>query len=220
MPTKLTRIAIVDDHPVLAESLAMTLGTGAFVAVAMDYKSPTLATRISDGSWDIAVLDLALGDDETGGLKLARRLAPSAVAVVILTGSSDLLIHAECLEAGAVAVLSKSGSITEVVYAINRISRGVDIVSAQDRHAALERLAEARKQHKADPLMEALTQKERVVLRMIVNGSAAARIARDLGISTFTVRTHIRSILSKLGVHTQLEAVRLALKNHWDLTDN
>jgi DNA-binding NarL/FixJ family response regulator len=219
MPKRiLSRVAIVDDHALLAQSLCIMLNASEFFAVTMNHTSPDLVERIGDGTWDIALLDLALGDDRTGGLTLARQLSKSNVAIVMVTGSVDTLVHAACLEAGAVGVLSKIDPLDRLVDAVKRVSRGVAIISEEDREKALRRLAEGRAQRRPDdpsPFAR-LTDKEGAVLKMLADGHAAGRIARDMDISIFTVRTHIRAILSKLGAHTQLEAVTMALRYEVD----
>jgi two-component system, NarL family, nitrate/nitrite response regulator NarL len=214
------RVAIVDDHALLAQSVVLTLRTHGLDAVAFDHRDAELFEQLTDGSIDLVLMDLMLGSAEKAGLMMTQRVADNGGSVIVVTATTDEVLHAECLEAGALGVINKADSIDKLVAAVQQALRGESITSQSDRMQALSQLASHRRMAGSvrTSQIPKLTDKERLILAKLIDGHAAARIARDMNISILTVRTHIRSILSKLQVHTQIEAVTLALKGGWDLS--
>jgi two-component system, NarL family, nitrate/nitrite response regulator NarL len=214
------RIAIVDDHALLAQSVVLTLRTHGFDAVAFDHRDERLFEQLTDGTIDLVLMDLMLGSAQKAGLVMTQRLTNAGRTVIVVTATTDELLHAECLEAGALGVINKADPIDVLVAAVQRVVRGESITSQSELARALSQLgAHRRSTGPVEPTPASrLTEKERLILSKLVDGHAAGRIARDMNISILTVRTHIRSILMKLQVHTQIEAITMALKGGWDLS--
>jgi DNA-binding NarL/FixJ family response regulator len=142
-----------------------------------------------------------------------RALGPR---VLVLTGSSDRLVHARCIEAGASGVASKAEPFDRLLDAIRRTARGE---SPMGRLRQQELLAELRRDRavRSERLapFERLTPKEASVLLALAEGRSAEAIARASYVSLPTVRTQIRGILVKLGVGSQLAAVAMASERGW-----
>jgi DNA-binding NarL/FixJ family response regulator len=188
------RVFLLDDHRVFAESLALVLGTDPSmrcVAVAHTVEDGLrLAERLD---FDVALVDLQLPDG--GGLAaipelLARR--PGA-AVVVLTAHARADLARRAFAAGAVGFLGKDASLTEITDAVRAAPAGRRVAGRELPPDPADRLK--------------VTPREHEVLIALSRGLDATRIAGALGISLHTTRDHIRSVMGKLGVRTQLDAV-------------
>jgi DNA-binding NarL/FixJ family response regulator len=137
-------------------------------------------------------------------------------AAVALTASDDRLLHATYLEAGADGVVSKTNGPSEILATVELVLAGEPITTESARQELLTglRMARARRTRELRPF-ESLTQRERETLQALCDGEPAASIADRWVVSMATVRSHIRSVLVKLGVSSQLEAAALAHRTGW-----
>jgi DNA-binding NarL/FixJ family response regulator len=150
------------------------------------------------------------------GKDLVRPLTDLGAAVVVLTGETDRVVLAECLDAGAVGISSKAQSFDAVLESVQRAAAGEPAIPASTR----AEYADVLRQHRADERQrmapfETLTRREQEVLVLMLQGVSAAAMADQVYVSLPTVRTHIRSILQKLRVNSQLEATALARSHGW-----
>jgi DNA-binding NarL/FixJ family response regulator len=197
-----TRVLIVEDHQVVAEGLA---------ALINDQKDMTVvghAGSVADSVASAAELqpDLALVDfrltDGTGADAAAaiRQIRPDT-KLIFLTREDNDAARLAALEAGASAFIHKSRAAQEVVDAIRTVAAGGTLFTPRGIAQLLSNRREVETQ------LERLTAREKEVLRLMAEGTSSRDIASKLGISYTTVRTHIRSLGSKLGVHSKLEAI-------------
>ena len=199
------RVLIVEDHQVVAEGLAALLGDQADIEIVGS--APSVAESLvlaADSAPDVLLLDFRLPDG-TGAEAAARirELRPEVKLIFLSRVDSDAARMA-AVEVGASAYLHKSHAASEVVDAIRHVARGGNLMTPQSIAALLNR-TRAR-----DAQVQSLTQRERSVLQLIAKGISSREIARQLGISYTTVRTHIRSLGRKLGVHSKIEATAKA----------
>jgi DNA-binding NarL/FixJ family response regulator len=197
-----TRILIVEDHQVVADGLAALLndqpdmtvvGTAASVADSI--------ARSIEVSPDIVLMDFRLTDgtgaDAGAGI---RQVRPEAKLIFLTREDSDAARFA-ALESGASGFIHKSRAAAEVVDAIRVVASGGTLITPRTIATLLN------KRREMDSQLESLTAREKEVLRLVAEGISSRAIADRLGISYTTVRTHIRSLGSKLGVHSKLEAI-------------
>jgi two-component system nitrate/nitrite response regulator NarL len=209
-------LLLVDDHRLLSETLQVSLGvagvesTVAPCATANEVLACAEAVRPT-----LVVLDLEL-DAAGPGYDLIEPLRDLGAAVIVLTGQTDRVELARCLEAGALGVVSKAAGFAVVLEHIHRAVAGEWVTPSNVRAQLLTELDAHRRadQRRRGPF-ESLSAREREVLRMIVEGEQAAAIAKASFVSLATVRTQIRSILQKLGVCSQVAAVALARQHGW-----
>lgn len=211
------RVRILEDHTLLAEALVAALGDEGFSAEriqSIDYpRTAALRTAVHG-----AVVLVDLDDRHRGFSRPARVAAVSTCGgrVIGLTSTGDLTVAALAVEAGAYGVLSKDCSFEELVTAICRVARDEALVP-QAQHDLLQmhlrtgRSAAAR----AALAFEELTPRECEVLDAMLRGESAQMIADRLYVALATVRSQIRSILTKLGVNSQLAAVAMAREHGW-----
>jgi len=150
---------------------------------------------------DVVLMDFRLGDGTGADAGTAIRQVRPETKLVFLTREDSDAARFAALEAGASAFIHKSRAAAEVVDAIRVVATGRSLFTPRTISALLNKRREAETQ------LERLTPREKEVLRMMAEGAASRDIASRLGISYTTVRTHIRSLGSKLGVHSKLEAI-------------
>jgi DNA-binding NarL/FixJ family response regulator len=202
------RVLIVDDHEVLASSLAMVLDAEG------DISTAGVATTLEQArdlivslKPDVVLLDHRMPDgDGVAAIPALRSLLPS-IGVVMLTASSADHVLLAAIEAGASGFLSKTRSIDEVTAAVRAVAAGESVISPELLARLLPRFGRG-KTHTADDL----TEREREVLALVAEGLSNAAIAERLVVSVHTVRNHIASLSGKLGAHSKLEALSIAVR--------
>ena len=208
-------IAIVDDHRLVAALLTNMLSGAGYAVVDAYQPTPAEVTEeLGRVRPALTFLDHDLGAAGTG-LALVQAASRHGVAVA-LTASDDRLLHAAYLEAGAAGVVPKTASPTEILATVELALAGEPITTEAVRQQLLTELRMARSiRAKQLRPFELLTQREREALRALCDGEVAASIAETWVVSMATVRSHIRSILIKLGVSSQIEAVAMAHHGGW-----
>jgi DNA-binding NarL/FixJ family response regulator len=203
------RVLIVEDHQMLAEALALSLGARGFechVAEALARESVIAqAARQRPG---LVLLDLDLGD--TDGLDLVPGLGARGARVLVVTGYTDEARLAQAVALGVTGWVSKTEPFerlldaAEVAMTGRRRFPGDNLGRLGD--LGRSRMAEQRELRRR---LSELTSREHEVLAALSEGRKADEIAEQFYISVGTVRSHIHSILTKLGVSSQLAAVAL-----------
>jgi DNA-binding NarL/FixJ family response regulator len=217
-PAPAPRVAIVEDHELLAESLFYVLqDEGYRAAVISGSNLEDIGDALVDFSPDVVLLDLNLGPEVGSALPLVTRLsAEEDMRVVVITGVEDRLKLSECIEAGAVGLISKAASFESLLMAIREAvesDAAMSEIERQDWLAELRRYR-AEDQRRRKPF-ETLTPREQEVLARLCQGHSATQIAEESYVALSTVRSQIRAVLIKLGVGSQLEAVAVAHRSGW-----
>lgn len=209
-------LVIVDDHELLAQSLALAFSRDGIEATVL---APTTDAEILEAIGEarpaLVLLDLMLGDIGAS-LPLIDPIRRLGADVVIMTGEENPIAWAECFEAGAADVVSKSEAFATLVDRISAIAAGQRTHTEARRAEYLSMLREHRRSEtvRLEPF-ERLTSREREVLAYLLEGVAAEEIADRTFVALATVRSHIRAILTKLGVNSQLAAVAAARHAGW-----
>lgn len=216
------RLLIVDDHELLAQSLAWSLRAEAFdVSVVVPATADDIHRAVEEAEPDVVLLDLELHAGIGDSLPLIGPLRQRGTLVVMLTGITDRVRLAECLEAGAAGLLSKAVSFDELVGAVREVVELGSLISA---HRRADLLAELRAQRhdrtRRFAAFERLTPREQEVLLALLQGRSAEVIAKEAYVSIATVRSQIRAVLQKLDVNSQLAAVALAHASGWPAPAN
>lgn len=201
-PNTRARVLVVEDHQVVADGLAALINDQADMTVVGQAGSVSEAvSRAIELSPDVVLMDFRLTDgtgaDAGAGI---RQVRPEAKLIFLTREDSDAARFA-AIESGASAFIHKSRAASEVVDAIRTVAAGGTLFTPRMISALINKRREVETQ------LEKLTAREKEVLRLMAEGMASREIASKLGISYTTVRTHIRSLGSKLGVHSKLEAI-------------
>lgn len=199
-------LMVCDDHKLLVDALSMALNCEGriVVATAFDPEDAVEAARLHQP--DACLLDVHF--PQGNGLSAIRRIhgvSPNT-KVVMLSGSSSPGLVADAIVQGAQGFVSKEKPIGVIIEALEKALQGhlaVDPLVLQD-----VLIPRARNE---DPLwvLKFLTDREWQVLRAIMDGRSTEQIADRLGVQRSTARTHVKNLLSKLGVHSRLQAAAL-----------
>ncbi|RYP86417.1 response regulator transcription factor [Nocardioides guangzhouensis] len=202
------RVAIVDDHAVLASSLGMVLDAepdleAVGTAASLEKARALLATS----SPDVVLLDHRLPDgDGVAAIGDLRRVAPEARFVVLTASTADHVLVA-AIEAGASGFVSKTRDLGDVTQAVRAAAAGESVISPEMLARLLPRLRATEPQPH-----DSLTEREREVLTLLAEGLSNAAIADRLVVSVHTVRNHVANLSAKLGAHSKLEALAIAVR--------
>jgi len=196
------RVLIVEDHQVVADGLSALLNDQPDMTVVGSAASVTdSVARALELKPDIALVDFRLVDGTGADAGLGIRQVRPDTKLIFLTREDSDAARFAAIEAGASAFIHKSQAAAEVVHAIRTVAAGGTLFTPRTIATLLNRRREM------DSQLESLTPREKEVLRLMAEGISSRQIAAKLGISYTTVRTHIRSLGSKLGVHSKLEAI-------------
>ena len=212
-------ILIVDDHVVIAASMAMALGYNGFEPVvtvdAEDLSVGGVVETARSVEPDIVMLDLFLGGDRLG-VPMIAPLVELGAKVLLFTATSDPRLIAASLRAGAEAVLDKAMSLDKVVRTLHDVAAGRELMPPEEREALIEAL-DQRSVPERELLrpFDALTEREAHVLRRLIDGDSPKQIARDEGVSLSTVRSHVEKVFRKLEANSQREALARARAAGW-----
>lgn len=203
-------VLLVEDQPALAEALRTVLDHRAEVRTIEIADCPPVArSKVMERDFDIALVDVRLGD--ANGIELVRELHVShpELPVVVITAWPDSNTGAEAIWAGAHGFTSKDVSVDQLVEGLATVAAGgswFPPMLLTGIHGVL------RGQWEVAARLNTLSGREYDILALMVNGRSRADIAEILYLSVNTVRSHVRNVLRKLEVHSSIEAVGLALR--------
>lgn len=201
------RVLIVDDHEVLAASLARVLDEEPdMVSVGLAQNLAQARARVATETPDVLLLDRRLPDgDGVAAIPELRAIRPSMNIVVLTAADSDHVL-VQAIEAGAAGFVSKTRGLGEVTAAVRAAAAGEAVISPEMLTRLLPKLTRS-----AGPEPE-LTRREQEVLNMLAQGLSNAAIAEQLTVSVHTVRNHIANLSAKLGAHSKLEVLSIAIR--------
>ncbi len=207
------RLLLVDDHLMLTEALSDRLATVDDLWVAgrcatSDASLLDIARRLHP---DVITIEVQPLGSAVGDVLAGLAITCPGARVVVLSGDRDVAHAVQAARAGAVAWVPKDSGAEELVTVLRRVRAG-DAFYPPDLLGPVLRALRSdiqQAEERTGPL-DVLSPRERDVLVSMAEGRRARQIAEQLSISTDTVRTHTRSILTKLGVHSRLDAVRVA----------
>lgn len=198
--TRQIRLLIADDHALILEGLAATIGRQedmAVVAVARNGREA--ADGWKEHRPDVALLDLRMPElNGVAAINEIREVDDAARVIVHTTYDTDEEIY-QAVRAGAKAYLLKDAPLEELLDCIRKVHAGETCI----RDAVAAKLASRMSSN-------ALTVREIDVLKRLASGRSNKEIATDLSISETTVKTHVRSVFSKLNVMSRTEAIATA----------
>jgi len=207
------RIVICDDHAVFADSLAAVLTTFGHEVVYVGGRAAQAVARALLDDVDLVVMDLTLTDGDGDGLSATRELAssPKAPPVFVLTARTDPTVLGAAIESGAAGVASKHLPLEDVVTALGRVGAGETYYEPHLMRNAL--LKKSSQTSAAESAWRHLTDREREVLERIVRGESTAAMSEQMRISVPTLRSHVHSVLTKLNVHSRVQAAAWAMSH-------
>ena len=211
-PADLTKVLIVEDHRVVAEGLwALLAEYSDLTVVGWADSVAEVVPMAKELGPDVALVDFRLPDGTGADAAAAIRANDPSTAIVILSADASDSALLAAVEAGACGYLLKSASGDEIADAIRSAAEGETLIPASTLVEVLARHREtARSSAQQTERLESLTPREQEILTLMSQGLDNRAVAERLSISYATVRTHVRKILEKLEVRSQLEAVAKA----------
>lgn len=209
---KRTTILLADDHRIVRQGLrALLTGEADFEVVGEADDGREALELVKRLKPDVLVLDLMMPG--LNGLEVARQLPRQSpgVRVVVLSMYDDEGFVLEALANGVSGYVLKDSSSSDFIRAVREVAAGRRYLSPPLSDRAIEAYQQRAKLGTLDK-HETLTTREREVLQLSAEGHTNSEIAARLGISTRTAETHRSRIMHKLGLHTQSDLIRYAIR--------
>ena len=206
------KIFLGDDHTIMRQGLRILLETEPdFTIVGEASNGLEVLKKVGDIKPDVVVLDL--GMPELNGLEVTRKIHQNhpQIRIVILSMHAKEAYVLEALKNGASAYVLKGSDANELIQAIRQVMQGVRYLSPPLTERAVEAYLEMTRDRSFDPF-DALTNREREIFLLVVEGNSNVEVARRLTISPRTVEVHRANIMHKLGLNSQIELIRFAMQ--------
>lgn len=205
---KMISVYIIDDHPFVREGLKTYLGTDPEIRVVGEAGNGEIALpALKELVPDVAIIDLHL--PKMSGVEIIKAIKECQLhtQVIILSSFCEDEEIIAAIDAGALSYLLKDSAPEKLLEAVKAAQRGEPVLHPRIVKKLMQRVS------RKEPQIEPLTLKEMEVLKELVKGKSNKEIATDLFISETTVKTHVSSILQKMGVKDRTQAVIKALQH-------
>ena len=209
-------VLLVEDRRLLADSLAVALSASDFAVEVVSEPSLDRILEVVDAVRPtVAVVAMGIGEGHLTEQAIAL-LCEQGIPTIIMTGGEDRLRLARCVAEGAVGIIDKSMDVETLGHMVRHAGGADSLLSPRQRYELEDELRRHRAQvrERFRPL-EALSEREREVLFDLTRGHRAKEIAERSFVSISTVRSQIKSILAKLGVQSQVQAIAVAVESRW-----
>jgi two-component system, NarL family, nitrate/nitrite response regulator NarL len=203
-------VLVADDHPMYREGVVSVLRRRAEIASVAEAGSGREAlAAIVRAEPDVALLDIQMADLD--GVQVARVIERDSrsTRTLFLSAYYDQEIVYRALAAGAAGYLSKDARGNEIADAVLAVARGETVLGRDIQAAVAQRIRQT-----AEPAGPSLSAREREVLELVASGLSSPEVARQLHLSTTTVKTHLQRLYEKLGVGDRAAAVAEAMRQH------
>jgi DNA-binding NarL/FixJ family response regulator len=208
------RVLVVDDQYAFTDMLRVVLDLESDINVVGTALTGDEGLNMAlETHPDVALVDYHMPG--MSGLEVIKgiREAGELTKVIVLTGDTDEAVMAEAIAEGAVGYITKHQAIREVVDAVRKASEGEPVIPPFMIPRILSHFHRQQMQEQqAELIRQKLSAREIEILQQLARGADNKAIGEELVISPHTVRTHIQNILTKMGVHSKLEATTLALQ--------
>jgi DNA-binding NarL/FixJ family response regulator len=207
----MTTAIIADDHDIVRRGLRGILETNGSCKVVAEAADGLAAAQLAEKHRP-GVLILDLNMPRLHGIEVLRQVRTSSpqTRIIVLSMHNDEAYVIEALRAGAMAYILKGSESVEIAHALTEVLAGRRFLSAPLSEWAINALV-TKPAADADPL-QTLSQRERMVLQLAAEGHNNPEIAEKLFISPRTAETHRTNLLRKLGLQTQTDLVRFAIR--------
>ncbi|MFL7890420.1 MAG: LuxR C-terminal-related transcriptional regulator [Anaerolineales bacterium] len=208
-------ISMVEDHQILVDSLSLMLRYEPDIEFLGSADSiETGRSLIEETTPDVLLLDVGLPDGS--GLDLipdVKQISPDT-NIVVLTSLKDETTLMRVVDSGISGFVSKDSQLSDLLITIRKAAEGEIVMPTSLLVGLLMRMPRDKAaSYQDDKGWERLTTREQEVLERLAAGKSGDEIAEELHIAPLTVRTHIRNLMAKMGVHSRLEAVTFGMKN-------
>ena len=201
-------VVLADDHVLLLDALAGVLQDGGHRVLATATTCRIMSEQVKAFRPDVCITEARFADGDCVEL-LGELMADSLnTKLVVLTSDSSTDTMQRALQSGAAAVIHKSRRLAVLLDVLRRVADGEVVVQGPFTRPPVLRAASAQVRQ----LSAYLTSRELECLALLTEGMDTEAMSRHLGVSPTTVRSHIQAVLTKLGVHSRLEAASVAVR--------
>lgn len=207
------RVLIVDDHQLVIDGIKLFLSAESdLICVGQANDGKELIELVKDVQADVILLDMEMPG--MNGLEACKHLQKShpEMHVIVLSMLQEAGVVRMMLAHGAKGFLLKNSGKAEIIRAIREVSAGKSYYSDEIKQLIMEDLSASPTKHPTSSPFPRLSRREKQVLKLIVEENITREIAEKLQISTDTVETHRRKMLSKLGVRNTAGLVRVCME--------
>lgn len=213
------KVLIADDQPVVLAGLRSMLDAEGDIEVVAGANDGMSAVELAASTLpDVVLMDIRM--PRLDGISATRRIidARTAKAVVMITTFDDEAYLLESIRAGAAGFLLKDAGAELLVAAVHSAIRGDALIDPGMTKMLLERRLDALSRDERAmgvyaPAVDSLTERERETLAALSRGLSNSQMARELHVSEATIKTHVGSILGKIGARSRVEAVVFAYES-------
>jgi len=201
-------VIVIDDHQLVADGIAAALNTEDDITVLCTAGTCRAAVEaVSNRPPDVLLLDQNLPDGSgTDILGEVLAISPSMKVVLVTADDTDDVLIKAVIN-GAAGVIPKGNSAAALVTAVRAVAHDEAIITPDALRRMMPRIGRATIRPG-----DSITPRELEVLQLLMTGASTASITAELVVSSATTRNHIQSIMNKLGAHSRLEAVAIAIR--------
>ncbi len=210
---KKIRVLVVDDHTLVRDGIRALLALAADIEVVGEAASGKEALqKVRQLGPDVVLMDLAM--PAMGGLEATRRIRRefSGTKVLAVTQYDDSEYVIPVIAAGACGFITKSAAFSELASAIQAVHNGDSFLSPSAASALVEECQQKTTDKAEDDPYQQLTDREREVLKLVVEGHTAREIAEIMIVSPKTVEWYKTSLMNKLNIHNKADLIRYAIR--------
>jgi len=209
-PAAPINVVVLDRQRTFADAVAKWLQANARVASATAvYSAQSARCMVATSHIDVMLADGDLPDNSALTLCAEVSSRDHPPRIIVLSASAEAGRIVAAVDAGAVAWVRKDESGEHLLHVIGRVRRGETWVPPAELGRVFRLLLGERERMRQDDPLAVLTRRERDVLLRMAEGADRKEVAKRLHLSVNTVRTHMQSLMAKLGVHSALEAVAM-----------
>lgn len=214
-------VVLADASPLLGDAMRQWLQRTEDVELLGEARDGDgLVTMVSDLVPDIAIMNANSLGLQTPAIAQRIRAASPNTSIVTLVPSEHEVDVPSLLASGVTGILPEVLAPEELLQAIRVVQAGQLVIDSRIGHTLLRQVTHNMPRHRKIREVDELTERETGILRLAVTGMTNPQIASDVGISRFTVKTHLARIFAKLGVGSRTEAALVALKRGWVSLDD
>ena len=210
---RITRVLIVEDERLMGELLGEVIEEEPDLTVVGIARSVAEVVAYRGRAPEVVLMDFRLPDGTGAEAAWIVKSRWSLARVVMLSAFHDDETVLESIQAGADGFLGKDSASEDIVAAVRAARGGETLLPPALIVEIARRVTSGRVPSERRHRIEPLTSREREVLRAIASGRSTREISAEYGMSPNTLRTHVQHILTKLGAHSKLEAVTIALRH-------
>jgi len=212
----MTRVLVVDDHPMWRDGVARDLTEAGYQVIAAVGEAKQAVRVGASLKPDVALVDLQLPDGSGVDVIHGLLAAHPTMRILVLSASAEQQNVLEAVKAGALGYLVKSAGREEFMEAVRRTTEGDAVFTAGLAGLVLGEYRRLAATPASGPAAPQLTERETEVLRLVAKGMSYKQIAERLVLSHRTVQNHVQNTLGKLQLHNRVELVRYAIEQGLD----